>query len=129
MIKISYKNQTLLYIQIFNLMNQSQISLEPFCEYFKDFVDDENRYTDAEYQELIKRVCIYNEFIKDHKWIYTCSFNTYRISCNHYEKVIKDLKEDKPQDKPQEDKPDEKTDEPKDEPTTIIIQTPLEDQV
>ena len=44
------------------------------------------------------------------------------------------MKEDKPQDKPQEDKPDEKPqddkpDEPKDEPKTIIIQTPLENQV
>ena len=37
------------------------------------------------------------------------------------------MKEDKPQDKPQEDKPDEKPE--KDEPKTIIIQTPLENQV
>lgn len=45
------------------------------------------------------------------------------------------MKEDKPQDKPQEDKPDEKPQDEKlekpekDEPKTIIIQTPLEDQV
>lgn len=79
MIQISYKNQTLLYIQIFNLTNNSQTSLEPFCEYFKDFVDDENKYTDAEYQELIKKVCIFSEHIKDHKWRYADRFNTYFI--------------------------------------------------
>ena len=42
------------------------------------------------------------------------------------------MKEDKPQDKPQEDKPDEKPQDEKpekDEPKTIIIQTPLENQV
>ena len=46
------------------------------------------------------------------------------------------MKEDKPQDKPQEDKQDEKPQEDKqdekpekDEPKTIIIQTPLENQV
>lgn len=44
---------------MFNLLNYSDGNLEPFCEYFKDFVDDENKYTEEEYQELIKKLCKY----------------------------------------------------------------------
>ena len=62
---------------MFNLLNYSDGNLEPFCEYFKDFVDDENKYTEEEYQELIKKLCKYPEFIKDHKWKYSYTCNTY----------------------------------------------------
>lgn len=44
---------------MFNLLNYSDSNLESFCEYFRDFVDDENKYTEEEYQELIKKLCEY----------------------------------------------------------------------